>query len=211
MTPASNARTEASRLNVLRQYEVLDTQPEKALDDLTEMAAEICGTPIAVISIVDSQRSWFKAKFGITQTEIPNNISFCSLALREPDLLIIPDATKDPRHAENPFVVNHGLRFYAGAPLVNPENFPLGVLCVLDREPRTLTESQKRMLRVLAEQVETHLELGRQVAALRISQECFTSAFENAAIGMALVSLDGHWTKVNHALQSLDLVADIAS
>ena len=197
------ASTDAGRLSVLRQYEVLDTQPEKALDDLTAMAAEICGTPIAVISIVDEHRTWFKAKFGVEATEVPNEYTFCACAIGQSDLLIIPDAAKDPRYADNPFVIRKGLRFYAGAPLINPEGVALGVLCVIDKQPKTMTESRMRALRVLAEQVTTHLELGRQVAALRISQECFTSAFEHAAIGMALVSLDGHWTKVNHALCEL--------
>jgi PAS domain S-box-containing protein len=205
MTSALKARTNPSRLSILRQYEVLDTQPEKALDDLTAMAAEICGTPIAVLSIVDEKRTWFKAKFGIpcARTEMPNELSFCALAIEHTDLLIIPDATKDPRYSSNPHVGGSGVHFYAGAPLINPEGVALGALCVIDKVPHEMTESQKRSLRVLAEQVTTHLELGRQVAALRISQECFTSAFEHAAIGMALVSLDGHWSKVNNALCEL--------
>jgi len=200
MSAATDKHSEPNRLSILRQYEVLDTAPEKALDDLTAMAAEICDTPFAAITIIDEKRAWLKAKFGIEATEVPREISFCSEAIALGDLLIIPDATKDPRYASNPFVQGKGLRFYASAPLISPERVALGTLCVIDRVPRTLTESQKRALRVLAEQVTTHLELARQVAALRISQECFSRAFENAAIGMALVSLDGHWLKVNDTL-----------
>jgi PAS domain S-box-containing protein len=204
MTPEFNANAEPSRLSVLRQYEVLDSAPEKALDDLTEMAAEICEAPIALISIVDENRVWFKAKFGLDASEVSTEVSFCAKVLSHPDLLIIPDTRRDARFAGNPLVTGKmGLRFYAGAPLLSPENVALGKLCVFDRVPRTLTDLQKRALRVLAEQVTTHLELGRQVAALRISQECFSRAFENAAIGMALVSLDGHWLKVNDTLCEL--------
>jgi PAS domain S-box-containing protein len=204
MTANPKFSQDAIRLNVLRQYEVLDSQPEKALDDLTAMAAEICETPFAVISIVDDRRSWFKAKFGVECTEVSNEFAFCARAIEHKDLLVIADATKDPRYASNPFVTGEKhLRFYAGAPLINPEGIALGALCVLDTKPHQMTEMQMRSLRVLAEQVTTHLELGRQVAALRMSQECFSSAFEHAAIGMALVSLDGHWTKVNKALCDL--------
>jgi PAS domain S-box-containing protein len=202
MIPAP-AHADPSRLSVLKQYEVLDSLPEKALDDLTAMAAEICETPIALISIVDETRVWFKAKYGLAATETPAEISFCTEAITHKDLLIIPDATQDPRYATHPFVIGKGLRFYASAPLISPENIALGTLCVIDTKPRTLTESQKRSLRVLAEQVTTHLELGRQLCALRMSQESFSCAFENAAIGMGVVSLDGHWMKVNDALCDL--------
>jgi len=204
MTPGDNVIAQPSRLSILRQYEVLDSAPEKAMDDLTAMAAEICETPIAAISIVDASRVWFKAKFGLDATEIPCEASFCAKVLSHPDLLIIPDTTQDARFSEHPLVIGEmGLRFYAGAPLLSPENAALGKLCVIDRVPRTLTQSQQRALRVLARQVTTHLELGRQVAALRMSQDCFSRAFENAAIGMALVSLDGHWLKVNETLCDL--------
>jgi PAS domain S-box-containing protein len=204
MTSTITALAEPARLQVLRQYEVLDTMPEKALDDLTAMAAEICETPIALITIVDETRVWFKAKYGLEATEIPRETSFCSAALSHQDLLIVPDVTLDLRFSDNPFVKGKaGLRFYASVPLISPENVGLGTLCVIDRVPRSLTESQKRALRVLAAQVTTHLELGRQVSALRMSQESFSCAFENAAIGMALVSLDGHWIKVNDALCEL--------
>ena len=198
------AHADPSRLNVLRQYEVLDSQPDKALDDLTAMAAEICGVHIALITIVDEHRVWFKAKYGLDVSEISSEGSFCACALTHQDLLIVSDTTKDVRFADTPLVTGPaGFRFYAGAPLISPEGVALGTLCVIDTEPRYLTDMQKRSLKVLAEQVTTHLELGRQVSALRLSQECFSSAFENAAIGMAMVSLDGHWLKVNDALCEL--------
>ena len=201
---AHKALTEAGRLSVLQQYEVLDSQPEKALDDLTAMAADICGTPIALITIADENRIWFKAKYGVDATEVSSEGSFCTRTKSVDDIIVVPDTREDVRFANNPLVTGEiKMRFYAGAPLISPENVTLGALCVIDREPRTLNESQLRSLRVLAEQVTTHLELGRQVSALRLSQECFSRAFENAAIGMALVSLDGHWLKVNDALSEL--------
>ena len=203
MMLTSPSLADPTRLSVLRQYEILDTLPEKPLDDLTAMAAEICGTPMAVISIVDETRVWFKSKFGIDAAEVLAEVSFCADAIAHQDLFIIPDATKDERYAKNPFVTKMGVRFYASAPLITAEALALGTLCVIDTAPRVLSEFQQRALRVLSEQVTTHLELGRQVSALRISQECFSRAFENAAIGMALVSLDGHWLKVNEALCDL--------
>ncbi len=204
MTPFPSAAGDPHRLTVLRQYEVLDSQPEKALDDLTAIAAEICDTPIALISIVDEHRVWFKSKFGLQAPEISSEGAFCACALSHKDLLIVSDTTRDVRFCENPLVIGPAnFRFYAGAPLISPEGISLGTLCVIDTKPRSLTEAQKRTLRVLAEQVTTHLELGRQLSALRLSQECFTSAFENAAIGMAMVSLDGHWLNVNDALCDL--------
>jgi PAS domain S-box-containing protein len=204
MIPGTTAHAELNRLHILKQYEVIDSVPEKALDDLTAMAAEICGTPMALITIVDDQRVWFKAKFGVDVPEIPSKGAFCAKALSYRDLLIVPDAKEDARFVDNALVTGEmGLRYNPGAPLISPEGIALGTLCVIDRVPRILTPFQQRSLRTLAEQVTTHLELGRQVSALRISQECFSSAFENAAIGMALVSLDGHWLKVNEALCEL--------
>ena len=201
---ANHAQTDHGRLSVLRHYEVLDTHPEPTLDDLAALAAEICGTPIALVSIVEENRVWFKARHGLDLAESSRTDSFCSLAIEQKDVMVIPDAARDARFEKNPLVIGPtGFRFYAGAPLINPEGFALGALCVVDRVPRTMTESQKRALRVLAGQVTAHLELGRQVAALRMSQECFLRAFEDAAIGMALVSLDGHWLKVNEALCEL--------
>ncbi len=191
---------EAGRLETLRQYGVLDTPPEPALDDLTAMAAQICATPIALINLVDEKRQWFKSRIGLDYTESPRGESICAFALEHGDLFTVPDTLLDPRFAHFPVVAVHGVRFYASAPLATPEGIALGTLCVLDRVPRTLTPAQEQALRTLARQVITHLELRRQVTALRLSEERFSSAFEHAPIGMALVSLEGRWLKVNQAL-----------
>jgi two-component system NtrC family sensor kinase len=153
---------EARRLKVLWQYEVLDTVPEEVFDDLAELAGAICAAPIALISLVDETRQWFKARVGMTSSETSRDVSFCAHAIMQPDLFIVPDATKDARFRHNPLVVTDPkIRFYAGAPLITPDGHALGTLCVLDKEARELTESQKKALRVLARLVVTQLELRR--------------------------------------------------
>jgi PAS domain S-box-containing protein len=204
MPTNGNFAPEPARLEELRGYGVLDTMPEEALDELTALAAKTCGTPISLVSLVDENRQWFKSRHGMEPQETPRNLSFCSYALGQSDILVVPDATKDPRFADNDLVTGDpGIRFYAGAPLITPENATLGTLCVIDRKPRELTEIQAQTLRVLARQVMVHLELSRQVRELRLSEERFSSAFEHAPIGMALVSLEGKWLKVNQAISDL--------
>ena len=153
---------ERKRLKVLWQYEVLDTVPEALFDDLTELAARICEAPIALISLVDEKRQWFKSKVGVTVSETSRDISFCGHAIEHPDLFIVPDATEDQRFSQNPLVTSEPrIRFYAGAPLVTPDGYALGTLCVIDKVPRQLRPGQKQALRVLARHVMTQLELRR--------------------------------------------------
>jgi GAF domain-containing protein len=164
---AQTATTEAKRLKVLWQYEVLDTVPEELFDDLTELAARICEAPIALISLVDEDRQWFKSKVGVTISETSRDISFCAHAIKQQDLFIIPDATKDLRFANNPLVTSDPkIRFYAGAPLIAPDGEALGTLCVIDKVPRQLSSEQQQALRVLARHVMTQLELRRHAKDL---------------------------------------------
>src|SRR5437868_3532920 len=122
MTPEPPIFEEAIRLDALHRYAVLDTPPEQALDDLTALAAQICGKPMATISLVDKDRQWFKARVGLDMAETSRDISFCAQALNGPELLVVPDATLDERFANFPTVTGEpGIRFYAGAPLVTPE------------------------------------------------------------------------------------------
>ena len=159
---ASLPASEKKRLKVLWQYQVLDTVPEEVFDDLTELAARICEAPIAMITLVDEKRQWFKSKVGVTVSETSRDISFCSHAIGQPDLFIVPDATKDARFAQNPLVISEPkVRFYAGAPLVTPDGHALGTLCVIDKVARELRPDQKTALRVLARHVMTQLELRR--------------------------------------------------
>jgi GAF domain-containing protein len=154
---------EKRRLHVLWQYEVLDTVPEEVFDNLTELAARICEAPIALISLVDEDRQWFKAKVGTDVNETSRDISFCSHAITQLDLFIVPDATRDNRFANNPLVTSEPkIRFYAGAPLVTPDGYALGTLCVLDKVPRQLRPDQKQALLILARHVVSQLELRRR-------------------------------------------------
>ena len=154
---------EKKRLKVLWQYEVLDTVPEEVFDDLTELAARICEAPIALISLVDEKRQWFKSKFGTGVNETSRDFSFCAHAITQPDLFIVPDATLDKRFAQNPLVTSEPkIRFYAGAPLVTPDGYALGTLCVIDKVPRELRLEQKEALSILAHHVVSQLELRRR-------------------------------------------------
>ena len=160
-------KNEVKRLKVLWQYDVLDTVPEEVFDDLTDLAADICEAPIALISLVDEDRQWFKSKVGVSLRETARDISFCAHAIMNQGILIVPDATKDPRFKNNPMVVGpHRIRFYAGAPLITPDGYALGTLCVLDRKPRQLRPEQKQALLVLAHHVVSQLELRRHACEL---------------------------------------------
>jgi GAF domain-containing protein len=170
MSPTT-ASTEKKRLEVLWQYEVLDTVPEALFDDLTELAAGICEAPIALISLVDENRQWFKSKFGTTVTETSRDISFCAHAIQQSDLFIVPDATKDERFAHNPLVISDPkIRFYAGAPLLTPDGYALGTLCIIDKVPRELRPGQKQALRILARHIVSQLELRRRLLQSKAGQ-----------------------------------------
>ncbi len=162
--PAPVDQGEAERLAALDIYEILDTPAEAAFDDIVRIASQICGTPMALISLVDDRRQWFKAAIGLDVTETPREIAFCAHAIAQPGILAIDDAAADVRFVDNPLVTGDPqLRFYAGAPLVTPEGFALGTLCVLDRQPRHLTPDQSGALQALARQVMTQLELRRSL------------------------------------------------
>lgn len=158
---------EAARLEALRQYNILDTAPEEAFDDLTFLAAHVCKTPIAFVSFVDKDRQWFKSNVGMTASETSRDISFCTHAIMQRDLFIVRDALADDRFATNPLVLQEpNIRFYAGAPLITPEGEALGTLCVIDSVPRDLSDEQQEALRALGRRVITQLELRRYVIVL---------------------------------------------
>ena len=158
------------RLTVLRQYDVLDTPAEPAFDDLALLAAHICQTPIALISLLDEKRQWFKARLGISAAETSRDAAFCAHAILDKGAVLeVPDATKDRRFADNPLVQSDPrIVFYAGAPLVTPAGQPLGTLCVIDHIPRALTVDQLAALRCLSRQVISQLELRRQARELAV-------------------------------------------
>ncbi|MGY4522957.1 response regulator [Thermostichus sp. MS-CIW-30] len=159
---------EEQRLAALRQYQILDTAPENSFDELVRLAAHICGTPIALVSLIDEHRQWLKAKFGVDVQETPRDVAFCAHAILSPkEPLVVPDATQDPRFADNPFVTQEPhIRFYAGVPLVTPEGQALGTLCVVDFQPRQLSPEQLDQLKALAHQVVAQLELRRTLREL---------------------------------------------
>ena len=163
---------EAARLEALHRYRILDTEPERSFDDLTLLASHICGTPMALISLVDADRQWFKSRIGIPISETARAVSFCAHAINHHDLFIVPDARHDDRFHDNQLVTGAPeIRFYAGAPLVTPDGHALGTLCVLDRVARTLSREQLEALTALCHQTEAQLELRRHVLELEQALE----------------------------------------
>jgi len=159
---------EAARIAALNRYAILDTEPEQSFDDLVILAAYVCKTPMAMLSLVDEHRQWFKSKVGVQVRETPREVSICSHAIRQEDLFVVPDTLEDPRFRENVLVVGEPrIRFYAGAPLINEDGFALGTLCVVDREPRELDEDQRSALMSLRRLALAQMELRQNLRLLK--------------------------------------------
>jgi len=177
---------EAERLRTLRAYRILDTKPEERFDELTRLAALICGVPISLISLIDTDRQWFKSKFGLDLQETPRAQAFCTHAIMQPELFVVPDASKDERFANNPMVTGAlHIRFYAGEPLAARDGQVLGTLCVIDREPHTLSETQKEALKLVGQLVIANFELRRDLQELRdaltreVTESASAASFKN--------------------------------
>lgn len=172
MKSADLPLNENKRLEALYQYSLLDTLPEQEFDDITKIASEICQTPISLISLLDTNRQWFKSHLGLNVSETPREYAFCAHAINSPDkIFTINDAREDIRFSDNPLVTGYpNVIFYAGVPLVNPEGYSLGTLCVIDNKPRELTESQLSSLDALSKQVVKLFELKRKNALLEKTQ-----------------------------------------
>ncbi|PYK97533.1 MAG: hypothetical protein DME19_15945, partial [Verrucomicrobia bacterium] len=216
MKAAPRPSNEVERLKALRAYNVLDTPPEEAFDDLTRLASQICQTPVALVSLVDADRDWFKSRIGLDLSQTSRNLSFSAHTIAQPDLFIVEDATADARFAGNPLVTGDPhIRSYAGMPLIAPgSGFAIGVLCVIDRKPRRLAAQQMEALRILSHQVIMQLELRRNLTelersvaghlraeeALRQAEEKYRSIFENVMEGIFQTTPDGHYLSANPML-----------
>jgi GAF domain-containing protein len=166
--PVTKPVNEAARLAALERYAILDTDPEQSFDDLTLLASFIFKTPIAMISLIDGDRQWFKSRVGLAVSETPREVAFCSTAILQSEILVVPDALEDERFRDNPFVVaDPHIRFYAGAPLINEDGYALGTICVVDQTPRELTPEQRDALKALSRLVLAQMEFRRNLVLLK--------------------------------------------
>ena len=173
MSAPDETTCESERLQSLRTLDLLDTESEERYNDLIRLASYICSTPIGLLSLVDQDRQWFKAKLGISIDGTPRSESICSHTIRQHDLLIVEDATEDERFRQMPLVESGVVRFYAGTPICSPEGHNIGSLCVIDNKPRTLTQEQKDALEVLGRQAAAYLVIRRQMQKLLLgAEEC---------------------------------------
>lgn len=206
--PEDPETSEAERLEALCALNLLDTPPEERFDRITRLAARFFEVPIALISLIDEQRQWFKSKYGIEVPETPRDHAFCDHAVRSGEILVVEDANADPRFYANLLVTGPlGIRFYAGYPVNSPDGHILGTLCLIDHKPRTLTQSQigslKDFARLIDEEIaKSHVANATLIRqkALRESRIRFRATFEQAAVGIAHVGLDGRWLRVNQKL-----------
>lgn len=229
METAPAPANEAERLAKLNQYNVLDSDAEEAFDRITRFVANLLDVPIALVSLVDAERQWFKSHYGLEARETHRDLAFCAHAIHHDEIFVVPDASKDRRFSDNPLVIDEpSIRFYAGAPLITPDGYRMGTLCAIDRRPRELTEDQKQLLQdfsiIVVDQLELKLARRKADAASRaksiflanISHEVRTPM--NAIIGFSqMIKLDapneeiGRWAEkmYDSADHLLNLLTDI--
>lgn len=215
MNIASPLVNESRRVALLHALDLLDTPSEPQFDAITRLACRLLHVPTALVSLVDNDRQWFKSRVGLDATETPRNVAFCAHAIQSTEAMVIPDARQDPRFADNPLVTGAPhIRAYAGVPLRSKEGLALGTLCVLDSQPRDFNSDDLRNLSDLAGLVQH--ELRHREAALVAKQAraagqqamadnnaLFKAIFDQAAVGMAMVGLDGAWLHFNASLCQL--------
>jgi diguanylate cyclase (GGDEF)-like protein/PAS domain S-box-containing protein len=208
MSAAETPDNELERLQLLRDYRILDTPPERVFDSITELAAYACGAPISLINLIDSGRVWFKSKVGLSAAETSRDIAFCSHAILQRGVMEVSDTAADPRFFDNPLVTESGLRFYAGAPLVTGGGCALGTLCVIDRKPRALTAHEKGALRNLADLVMRLLDARHSEEALRLSKEITERIVDSSHDCVKVLDLDAKLLSINLGGQKLVEICD---
>ncbi|MGB5267671.1 MAG: GAF domain-containing protein, partial [Polyangiales bacterium] len=193
---------EAERLRALESYRVMDTPPESSFDDLTTLVARILDGPIALVSLVDADRQWFKSRYGLDAPETPRDISFCGHVVAEQELLVVPDAFEDSRFHDNPLVTGDPrVRFYAGVPLMTPDGHILGTLCAIDHEARQVSANQLDTLSILGRQVADQLELRRQLLLTKDYEQQLRTLFETAVDTIVTIDEAGLIEGVNAVVQ----------
>ncbi|MBK1878186.1 GAF domain-containing sensor histidine kinase [Pelagicoccus mobilis] len=202
MTIAPLPENEQDRLQALRRYQILDTESDELFDSIATLAATVCDVPIALVSLIDEDRQWFKAKVGLEAQETSRDLAFCAHAILNPDeLLVVPDATQDSRFHDNPLVTGSpDIRFYAGAPIVTKDKQALGTLCVIDTKAHQITERQREALTRLSKQVCANLELRLAHKKLELLNESKNRFF-------SILSHDLR-SPINSILSLADLLAD---
>lgn len=193
---ADGETNEAARLRAVDRYDILDTSPEEGFDRITRIASRLLGMPIALVSVIDERRQWFKSRVGLDVTETPRAHAFCDHAIRNSDVMVVPNATMDDRFKANPLVTGDpSIRFYAGAPLRTRDGHNLGTLCVIDRTPREFSVDQKRLLQDLANLVMDQMEL-----RLLAGTDPLTGAFNRRRF---MGALEQEWSRVKRYRRSL--------
>jgi len=201
---------ERDRVRALMDYNILDSLPEQDYDDITQLASEICQTPISLISLVDDSRQWFKSNHGLSVRETPKEFAFCTHTIQNPSqVFIVTDSREDERFAQNPLVTDDpNVIFYAGAPLIDSRGFGLGSLCVIDHNPRVLTENQLVALQTLAKHVVSMIELRKADRSMKTLQRAFEESHHETQKAHHLLKSDFS-PQILSAIQGLESLAPL--